>query len=199
MRTRTFPPAALADVAQWIERQPANQRVTGSIPCQGTCLGCGPGPQHGAHKRQPHIDIFLPLFLPPSPSKNELKNKTKQTNNNQKKQWRIPGLLNQDVHFNKIPRGRSGYHRTTGYLTHLTFPQGNALIHYTERGRTKNCNSLGKAPKCKDSKNLHTNVCSSFMCSCPKLDTTQMSPPIYPANGTLLSNKKEPILIHVKH
>ena len=29
---------ALAGVAQWIEHQPANQRVTGSIPNQGTCL-----------------------------------------------------------------------------------------------------------------------------------------------------------------
>ena len=35
---------ALAGVAQWIEYQPANQRATGSIPSQGTCLGCGPGP-----------------------------------------------------------------------------------------------------------------------------------------------------------
>ena len=36
---------ALAGVAQWIELQPVNQRVTGSIPSQGTCLGCVPGPQ----------------------------------------------------------------------------------------------------------------------------------------------------------
>ena len=36
---------ALAGVAQWTECQPANQRVTGSIPSWGTCLGCGPGPQ----------------------------------------------------------------------------------------------------------------------------------------------------------
>ena len=36
---------ALAGVAQWIECQPMNQRVTGSIPSQGTCLGCRPGPQ----------------------------------------------------------------------------------------------------------------------------------------------------------
>ena len=35
----------LAGVAQWIECQPSNQRVTGSIPSQGTGLGCGPGPQ----------------------------------------------------------------------------------------------------------------------------------------------------------
>ena len=37
--------SALAGVAQWIEHQPANQRVAHSIPSQGTCLGCGPGPQ----------------------------------------------------------------------------------------------------------------------------------------------------------
>ena len=36
---------ALADVAQWIERWPANQRVAGSIPGQDTCLDCRPGPQ----------------------------------------------------------------------------------------------------------------------------------------------------------
>ena len=38
---------ALAGVAQWIEGWPANQRVAGSIPSQGTCLGCGPSPQLG--------------------------------------------------------------------------------------------------------------------------------------------------------
>ena len=36
---------ALAGVAQWIECLPANQRVASSIPNQGTCLGCRPGPQ----------------------------------------------------------------------------------------------------------------------------------------------------------
>ena len=35
----------LAGVAQWIEFRPANQRVTSSLPSQGTCLGCGLGPQ----------------------------------------------------------------------------------------------------------------------------------------------------------
>ena len=58
---------ALAGVAQWIEHQPANQRVIGSIPTQGTCLGCGLGPQVGVHETQPHIDVSLPLFLPPFP------------------------------------------------------------------------------------------------------------------------------------
>ena len=36
---------ALADVAQWVECWPVNQRVTGSIPSQGICLDCEPGPQ----------------------------------------------------------------------------------------------------------------------------------------------------------
>ena len=36
---------ALAGVAQWIECQTVNQRVTSSSPSQGTCLGCGPGSQ----------------------------------------------------------------------------------------------------------------------------------------------------------
>ena len=37
--------SALAGVAQWIEQRPVNQRVISLIPSQGTCLGCGPGPQ----------------------------------------------------------------------------------------------------------------------------------------------------------
>ena len=36
---------ALAGVAQWIEHWPENQRVRGSIPSHGTCLGCRPGHQ----------------------------------------------------------------------------------------------------------------------------------------------------------
>ena len=57
----------LADVAQWIEQWPVNQSVTGSIPSQGIYLGCRLGPQLGACDRQPHIDVSLPLFLPPFP------------------------------------------------------------------------------------------------------------------------------------
>ena len=49
---------ALANVAQWIECWPVNQKVTGSIPHQGTCLGGGLVPQLGACKRQP-IDVSL--------------------------------------------------------------------------------------------------------------------------------------------
>ena len=59
----------LADVAQWIECQPVNQRVAGSIPRQGTCLGCGPGPQQGVCERQPHFDVSLFLSLPSPLSK----------------------------------------------------------------------------------------------------------------------------------
>ena len=36
---------ALAGVAQWTECWPANQSLAGSIPSEGTCLGCRPGPQ----------------------------------------------------------------------------------------------------------------------------------------------------------
>ena len=55
---------ALAGVAQWT----ANHRVTGSSLSQGTCSGFNPGPQIGAHERQPHIEGPLPLFLPAFPS-----------------------------------------------------------------------------------------------------------------------------------
>ena len=34
---------AVVGVAQWIECWPLNQKVTSSIPTEGTCLGCGPG------------------------------------------------------------------------------------------------------------------------------------------------------------
>ena len=48
---------ALAGVAQWIEHQPANQKVTSLIPSEGALSG---GPDHPlrACERQP-IDIFL--------------------------------------------------------------------------------------------------------------------------------------------
>ena len=35
---------ALAGVAHWVECHTTNQKVNGSVPCQGTCLGCRPGP-----------------------------------------------------------------------------------------------------------------------------------------------------------
>ena len=55
----------LAVVAQWIECLLANQRVAGSIPSQGTCLGCVSGPWLGVYKRHPQIAVSLPLFYPP--------------------------------------------------------------------------------------------------------------------------------------
>ena len=63
---------ALDGVAQWIECQTANQGVTGSIPSQGTSLGCGPGHQLGAHERQPHIDVS-PSFSPSLPPSLKIK------------------------------------------------------------------------------------------------------------------------------
>ena len=57
---------ALAGVAQWIDKacEPKGP--------QSGHMGCKPGPQQGAHERQPHIDISLPLLLPPFPlSKNK--------------------------------------------------------------------------------------------------------------------------------
>ena len=50
--------SAMAGVAQWIEHQPANQRVTGLISSQGTCLGCGKVPGWG-HERGNHTLRFL--------------------------------------------------------------------------------------------------------------------------------------------
>ena len=58
---------ALAGVAQGTEQQPESQRVAGSIPSQGTCLGCGPGPQQGVGKKQPHSDVSPLSFSLPSP------------------------------------------------------------------------------------------------------------------------------------
>ena len=59
-------------VAQWIEHQPTNWKITGSIPSQGTCLSCGPGPQLGTCERQPQsmylLHVSLTLFLIPFPS-----------------------------------------------------------------------------------------------------------------------------------
>ena len=39
-----------AGLAQWVERWPVNQKVTGSTPSQGTCLDYGPSPQLEAYK-----------------------------------------------------------------------------------------------------------------------------------------------------
>ena len=57
----------LAGVAQRVEHQTAKQRVAGSIPSQGTGLGCGSDPQLGACERQ-MINVSPLLFLLPFPS-----------------------------------------------------------------------------------------------------------------------------------
>ncbi|KAK1346378.1 hypothetical protein QTO34_000233 [Cnephaeus nilssonii] len=61
--------SCLASLAQWIERQPADQRVPGSIPVKGMHLGCrllpGPGPGTGGNQsmRFSHIEVSLCLSL----------------------------------------------------------------------------------------------------------------------------------------
>ena len=67
----------LAGVALWIEHQPAQQKVAGSIPGQGTGLGCRQGPQLGECERQPvSVSLTHPCFSPSlspflPPSKNK--------------------------------------------------------------------------------------------------------------------------------
>ena len=62
---------ALAGVTQRIQCWPANQRVTILIPSQGTCQGCGPGPQLGGTWGTTTHWCFSPSFSFPSPlSKN---------------------------------------------------------------------------------------------------------------------------------
>ena len=65
---------ALTSVAQLVGHHPEKQGVMGLIPSQGTCLGCGPGPQLGVYERQPHIDVSLPLcfFLSPLLKRNKI-------------------------------------------------------------------------------------------------------------------------------
>ena len=43
----------LDGVAQWIECQSVNQKITGSVPSQGTCLGCGSGTRMRTREGQP--------------------------------------------------------------------------------------------------------------------------------------------------
>ena len=55
--------STLAGVAQWIVRQPVNPKVAGSLPSQGTCLSCWPGPLMGACERQLDRCSSLPFSL----------------------------------------------------------------------------------------------------------------------------------------
>ena len=49
---------SLNGVDQWTECWPENPQVMGSIPSQGMCLDCGPGPQLETCERQ-LIDVFV--------------------------------------------------------------------------------------------------------------------------------------------
>ena len=55
---KKYAPLPLTGVAQWVGHHPTNQKVTGSIPSQGTLLGFRPGPRLGMCERQ-LIDVFL--------------------------------------------------------------------------------------------------------------------------------------------
>ena len=60
---------ALTSVAQLVAVHPVDQKFTGSISSQGTCLGSRFGPQSGANERQP-IDVSLShinVSLSPTP------------------------------------------------------------------------------------------------------------------------------------
>ena len=57
----------LAGVAQWTECWTAKQRVAGSIPSQGTCLGYRPGPQQGGVLEATKHCCFSPSLSPSLP------------------------------------------------------------------------------------------------------------------------------------
>ena len=58
----------LAGVAQWIECWLANPRGGRFDSQSGYMPGLRVRSPVGVHRRQPHIDVSLPLFLPPFPS-----------------------------------------------------------------------------------------------------------------------------------
>ena len=60
---------ALAGVAQWIECQPANQRVAGSIPSLGHMPGLQNRSPVGGAQEATHIDVPLSPSLPHSKNK----------------------------------------------------------------------------------------------------------------------------------
>ena len=61
---------ALTGVAPLGGHHPSKQKVPGSIPSRGTCLGCRFGPWTRGNRSMflSHLDVSLPLFLPPLPS-----------------------------------------------------------------------------------------------------------------------------------
>ena len=62
-----FRSVSLAGLAQCIEHRLMNQKVTGSIPSQGTGLDCGPGPQLVDYRG--NQSMFLSFPSPLSKSK----------------------------------------------------------------------------------------------------------------------------------
>ena len=50
---------ALAAVAQWTKHQPVNRKVAGSIPSQGTRLGCGHVLNWGYVRGKQSMFLFL--------------------------------------------------------------------------------------------------------------------------------------------
>ena len=56
----------MAGAAQWTECRPVNQKVTGFIPSQGTCLGCRPEPQLEVRRRQLMDVSFAHQCISPS-------------------------------------------------------------------------------------------------------------------------------------
>ena len=60
--------STVTSIAQVVEHRPRNQQVASSIPGQGTCLGCGPGPWLGCVRQATHRCFSLSsMFLSLSP------------------------------------------------------------------------------------------------------------------------------------
>ena len=56
---------ALTGVAQLVGNYPAKERIAGSIPSQGTCLGVGSIPRQGVFKKQPiNVSVSHQCFSP---------------------------------------------------------------------------------------------------------------------------------------
>ena len=47
----------------WMDHHPIHQKFAGSVPDQGTCLGCGFHPGWGMHRRHPTMSLSLSLSL----------------------------------------------------------------------------------------------------------------------------------------
>ena len=133
---------ALVGVEQKIEHQTVKRRIANSIPREDTWLGCRPGLQPRECKRQPRIDISLPLFLLPFPSLlkyiKSLKNETylisgKCTDHMYKTSW----VFTSRTHCAFRPRPRS---RTCDTLEVFFNPQMDPLcIVILGLGTNRNC------------------------------------------------------------